>query len=758
MNLQRQSGPYEGGDVYNYGAAPTDVEESALDLRALLGTVWRGRWIIAMSLVISLILAYLIISQMTPTYRASGTMLFRSEETNVTDIRTVTLSEQNLENEIQILLSTGLLGAVVDRIGINTILPVRLEDEATGFQLRDLLRWETYVSPSTLASLGIIDPPVPDAGLTPQVLQDRKRLAAIYHIRDGLKLEPILNSRVITISYQSESPGLSARVVNTIADEFIRNQLQAKADATRAASEWLGDRINALRVRVENAELAVEAARSRQNAAAGQSSEVTQQQLLAISRQLAEARALRASAEVSYRAAQTAIEAGSEQIGTISLFRDAPVIATLRARESELRDQDATYATFAASSPTRARVLAEISRIQESIRTEAASIVKTLENDLEVAREREEVLQEQVTELENIDQEQRRGEVQLRQLEREAEASRVLYENFLGRLEETQQQETLVAADARLLTRAEVPTLPVGAGKMRVLLLCGILGVGAGIGIIFLLDKLNNTFRGVKQLEDYTGLPVLAVLPTVGAEMDRSEVIEQLYEKPNGHLAEAVRNLRTSLLFGSAKTAPKVVVFTSSVPGEGKSTSSLLLALTSQQMGRSAIIVDCDMRLRGISSLVQHEDDRPGLLSVLKGTATVDEAVDVDPNTGLMILACRPGETDRTLSAADIVASRYFSDLVTHLSKVFDLVVLDTPPVLAVADARIAASLADAIVYAVRWDDTPRGAVVEGLRELRGVDAPIAGLALTMVDNDRVATYAYEGYGHYRARYSEYYQ
>ena len=181
------------------------------------------------------------------------------------------------------------------------------------------------------------------------------------------------------------------------------------------------------------------------------------------------------------------------------------------------------------------------------------------------------------------------------------------------------------------------------------------------------------------------------------------------------------------------------------------------MALTSQQMGRSAIIVDCDMRLRALSSLVEHEEDRPGLLSVLKGTATVDEAVDVDPNTGLMILAVRPGEADGTLSAADIVASRYFADLVEHLSKVFDLVVLDTPPVLAVSDARIASSLADAIVYAVLWDGTPRGAVAEGLRELRSVEAPVAGLMLTMVDSEKVASYAYEGYGHYRARYGEYY-
>ncbi|UOM32859.1 Wzz/FepE/Etk N-terminal domain-containing protein [Acuticoccus sp. I52.16.1] len=756
MNLQGQANTYGDQDANDYFG--DEGSDGGLNLRAILATVWRGRWIIAVSMAVALIFAFITISQMVPVYRASAHMLFTGNNQNITDIREVVLTDSSpnqLNNEIQILNSTSLLGNVADRLN----LPERYANAPVddSFGIADLLNWRTYVSRETLVTFGILEPRPETAPASPEEVEQRYRQRAIASLRGSLSFQPVPNSRVIVISATSPNPRYAAQVVNAVTQAFIESQLNAEVDATRQASEWLGDRINDLRIRVENAELKVETARAKQAAAAGQTAEITDQQLTATNGALAQARADRSQLEVRYRSVSSALRNSAIDLGAVSVFRDAPVIQQLRAKESDLLDRDAALEEFARDNPNRRRIRAEIDRIRSAIRSEAERIVAALAADLEVARQRVQVLEEQVSDLEAVNQEQRRGDVELRQLEREAQASRVLYENFLARLEETQQQETLISPDARVLSPAEVPTIPQGGGKKRVLLLCLILGAGAGVGIVFLLDKLNNTFRGVKQLEDATGLPVLAVLPSVGNAVDRSDVIRQLYEKPNGRLAEAVRNLRTSLLFASAKAAPKVIVFTSSVPGEGKSTSALLMALTSQQMGRSAIIVDCDMRLRALSSLVEHEEDRPGLLSVLKGTATVDEAVDVDPNTGLMILAVRPGEADGTLSAADIVASRYFADLVEHLSKVFDLVVLDTPPVLAVSDARIASSLADAIVYAVLWDGTPRGAVAEGLRELRSVEAPIAGLMLTMVDSEKVASYAYEGYGHYRARYGEYY-
>ncbi len=743
---------------------PMPAEESGLDLRALLGKVWRGRWIIAVCVVVALAIAFLLVSQMRPVYRASSKVLFESQQSNVADLQSVLATEfskDTLQNEIEILYSTNLIGRVVDTLGLegNPEFNPRLAAGDVSFldRLRSLLSWRTYISPSFLADLGIIDPPEP-ALVDPEAAAHRERLGVIGRVQQGLILQPVPGSRVIEIAFEAHSPQTTARVVNSVGKEYINGQLEAKVAATRQASEWLADRIDELRVRVENAELAVETARAELAKQSGQTSEITQQQLSAINGALAAAQAQRAQIEVQYQGLREALANAETDLGAITLLRQTPVIASLRQQEAELRGRESTLEALARDNPARIRLRTQLDSVREDIRSEARRVLSALSSDLELAREQEEALEEQVRALEATEQEQRRGEVQLRQLEREAQASRTLYESFLARLQETSQQESLLVADARILSPAEVPGGPLASTKNRVLMMSVILGGGLGVGIIFLLDRLNNTYRGVTELERATGLPVLASLPSIGSESSRQEVVRQLYERPNGSLAEAVRNLRTSVLFGGGGTPPRVIVFSSSTPKEGKSTSSLLLALTSQQMGRSAIIVDCDLRLHALSNLVGQEDGkRPGLLSVLDGTASLEDAVYVDPETGLRILATQPGENAKGVSAADIVASQKFGNLIDILTRTYDLVVLDTPPVLVVTDARVIARRADAVVYAVRWDVTPRGAVLEGLRELHSVGAPMAGLVLTMVDTTKLGSYAYEGYGYYRSRYHDYY-
>ena len=352
---------------------------------------------------------------------------------------------------------------------------------------------------------------------------------------------------------------------------------------------------------------------------------------------------------------------------------------------------------------------------------------------------------------------QARSEIRLRQLEREAEASRALYETFLGRLQETQEQQSLQNADARVLSRAEPPTAPDAAGRARIVLAAAFGGALLGAGVIFLLDRLNNTFRSVGELEASTGLPVLASIPSLGTRKKRPYILDFIRSRPNSSLAEATRNLRTSILFSDVKTPPRVVMFTSAVPGEGKSTTSLLVALTSSQMGKSAIVVDCDLRLPTIAESFGTDDASHGLLSVLAGETALDKAIHRDPHSTLHALTTRPAEVRGRVIAADILASEQFRRLVRELREKYDLVILDSPPTLAVTDARIVAALADTVVFAVRSGQTPRDETLAGLRELQSVRAPIAGVVLTMVDEKRGGLYGYRSYG-YRGGSTRYYR
>jgi polysaccharide biosynthesis transport protein len=372
---------------------------------------------------------------------------------------------------------------------------------------------------------------------------------------------------------------------------------------------------------------------------------------------------------------------------------------------------------------------------------EAASIITSLEAELETALERETAVAEQMVELEATALEHSRAEMRLGRLEREAQASRVLYESFLTRMNETSEQAAIQSPDARFLTRATVPDLPNNAFAQRIVILGLLGGIALGVGIILLLERLNDTFRSSSDVEGRTGLAVLAGIPRIGRRNGPRQLLAMLLGKPAGPLAESTRNLRTSILFSNLDQSPKVVMFASSVPEEGKTTTAILTAVTSQQMERTAIIVDCDLRRRTMGKLFPITEGQPGLFAALQGTSAIEEAVYVEPETGLHVLASERTSTGLG-NPADVLASRRFQRLIGQLKARYDLVILDTPPTLLVADARIIAPNADAVVYLVRWNRTRRSAVVEGVRELRSVRARISGVALTLVDERQSRKYA----------------
>jgi polysaccharide biosynthesis transport protein len=215
-----------------------------------------------------------------------------------------------------------------------------------------------------------------------------------------------------------------------------------------------------------------------------------------------------------------------------------------------------------------------------------------------------------------------------------------------------------------------------------------------------------------------------------------------------------VRNLRTSLLLQNAERPPKTIMFASSLPGEGKTTTAMLLAVLSRQMGKTAVVVDCDLRRRTLAKSVSGRGPAKGLVAVLEGSATLDQAIWVDADSGVHLLA--PGGGERIpKNPADLLSSPRFRELIDELRASYDLVLFDTPPALVVTDARIVAQAMDAIVYLVAWNRTSKGAVNHGLRELASVSAKITGIALTRVDEARAARQI-KNHFYYKRRYKDY--
>ena len=735
-------------------AAPED--DLSIDLRGLASRLWRGRRTIALCMALGALVGALAVSQMVPQYKASSKVMFSLPGGSVTTLPQVVsgaaVNERTMLNEVEVLQSSSLIGRVVDALHLtdDPRFNPALRLPASGFlTLPPALR-------EGLTNLGILSLPEPTP--PPGAAQDRQvRAAAIASLARGLDFEPLPGTRIIRISHASTDPELSAKIVNTLTDQYMRAQIEAKLDATRTATAWLSERVEELRLRMQGAEEAVEAARSHQSVQSGQSLEITQQQLSALNGILTVARNATTTALATYERLRDAVAEGRD-FGAISEFRASSLIQSYRAREDELLSQRTNLlASVPETHPSVQRIDMQLAEIAANVAAEAGSIVEAARSDWIVARAREERTEGEVRALEDLALEQSRAALQIRQLEREAEASRNLYANFLARLNETSEQEEVQTADARVLSPAEPPARPLSTRRTRTLLASVLFGLLAGIGLVLLLERLSDTFRSARELAEATGLPVLGALPMEGRRLQRIDVLRRFREAPRSALAEAVRNLRTSILFSNVDRPPQVVLFTSSVPREGKSTSALLVAMTSRQMGQSAIIVDCDLRLPALARMLDAADDAPGLLSLIEGTAQIDEAVFVDPETGLHVLMCKPSEPRSNVNAADILSSRKFDELIAALRARYDRVILDAPPTLAVTDARILAARSDAVVYAVRWDHTPRGAVLEGLRELQNVNAPLAGTVLAMIDEKKAARHAYDGGTYYRGRYRDYY-
>lgn len=750
-------------------SGPQDTIDDTIDIRGLVSKLWHGKWIIAICLLIAYALGYLSTSEIVPTYRANATVMFDIEQSNVIEsiLNEERFDQGKLEDQMLILSSTSLIERVVDQLNLDQnpeFNPTLREEPPT---LMDRAINHITLPPQIvdiLKDLGVISPPqtsAPDPEVRQLAQEDRLRVTIVRNVLNGLQLNPVGNSRVLNISYVSTNRNTAADIANAIANQYIVDQLEAKLEATQAATNWLSVRVDELRTEVEVAENRVEAARSALVKERGQSLGITQQQLEALNRSLVEAQSDATRLLADYNRLQSALD-NPDTLDTVSEFRSSEVISEIRRQETDLATQVMTLsASVSPDNPSLVlakRQLDDVrTQIEEQILAEAEKIVAATQNDLRAAEEREATLIVQVRELEQKSFSQAADEVALRQLEREAQASRLLYENFLTRLQEADVQEDLQSADARILSPAEIPLQAESQQQRRTMLLSVFLGGAVGVGIIFLLNLLNNTFRSPNQLQEMSGEAVLGTLPSIGSRMKRQAVLDSLRMKPNSSLAEAVRNLRTSILFSNVDNPPKVVMFTSSVPREGKTTSAMLMAMTSRQMGKSAIIVDCDLRMPALAHTLKGIEKRPGLLSVLDGTTQINDAIYEEPTTGLHMLMTQPSERQSSINAADVLSSRRFVYLLKSLSETYDLVILDTPPVLVVTDARILSQLVDAVVYAVCWDKTPRGAVLEGLKEMRSVDAPIAGLVMTLVNEARATKYSYDGYKYYKGKYRDYY-
>ncbi|SOD97201.1 Wzz/FepE/Etk N-terminal domain-containing protein [Caenispirillum bisanense] len=721
-------------------AAPAATVASALpgaDLRALLAVPWRRRATIVAVTGLGVGLTALALLLATPRYTASTLVMVAAPPARVVAMDAVLAGApadaQTVFTEAEVLHARALLHTVATAHGIYDdpeFNPALTPPGLLGTALRALPEgWDRLLLGRPLPR----DPAGPEA-----------HAAALDTFREAVAVKPVHRSRVIAVQVESERPARAAALANALAEAYLTAQLEAKFDATRRANAWLDARIAALRDEVRLAEQAVADYRAAHGLTEARGTALTSQQMAEVNSQLILAKSRRSEAE-----ARLAAMRGARDPATAPEAIASPLVQKLKEQETAvLRRQSELAARYGDKHPRMIDVTAELDDLRRKIAAEVSAIAKGLENEVRVARAREDSLVRSLAELQGRDAREDEAAITLRELEREAEATRLMYESFLARFKETTQQQSLQEPDARIVSAAVAPVEPSFPRRLPALLVAVAASLAAGVALAFLRERLDRALRTAADVEAATGRPPLAMIPL--APRGRP-VPDAVLDAPAEAAAEAVRTLRAALMVKARGAPLGVVAVTSSLPEEGKTTLALWLARAAAQAGRSAVLVDCDLRRPSVAAALGLAEG-PTLVDVLAGTADLESALVADPRSALTVLpAGRAG-----FAALDIAEAPALADLLATLKARFEVVVVDAPPVLPVADGRLLARRADHVLFAVRWEDTPREVAAEGVRALlaAGVE-PLP--VVTRVDLARHARYGYGDAAGVYGRYASYY-
>ncbi|MEP3068247.1 MAG: polysaccharide biosynthesis tyrosine autokinase [Parvibaculum sp.] len=754
MNAPVKGGTSKGGGPSYEGQNPDDGDGFLeFDLMALYRTL-RKRLGLIVSVMLGLTaLAMVVVLQQTPLYTAETQVLLDRQKMQVTDMEAVMsgmpADSATVDSEVEILRSRALAARVVDHLNL-------MEDPEFNSRLREpsALRW---LDPRVWIgeALSLVE------AERPEINEDVRARAELNAVIDSL-LGRLTVSRqrltyVINISFVSESPEKAARIANVIADTYILDQLEAKFEATRQANEWLSRRLDELRRQVQDSERAVEIYRSEEGLESSAGMTVSEQQLSELNAQLILARTTLAEARAKYDRARQIRSSG----GTIESMADvvqSSTISQLRQKQAELARELANLASrYGPRHPEVVNAEAQRRDIERQIGSEIARIVGSLQNNVAVAETRVASLEQSLREIRGESGDSGQAMVQLRELERVAAANRAVYESFLNRFKETSQQQDLQVPDSRVISQATPPGGPSHPRKTRALLLALVLSGMLGVGLAFLLEHLDNGIETGRDLEQMLGVPHLVSLPATPAEKgpDRKVLspLDYLIAKPLSAFSESLRSLRSALQLSNVDNPPKVILFTSALPSEGKTTTSSGFARAAAAAGLKVVLVDCDLRHPSVHKAFGVTRPELGLVEMLAERLELSHVLIKDPKSELDILPIATG----TANPSDLLGSEQMRLLLERLRGDYDLVVLDSAPVVPVSDSRVLSRVADETVFVVRWSETPRDAAQAAIRELRLYDAAIAGAVLAVVDTAAQAKYGYGDGGYYYGKYSRYY-
>jgi capsular exopolysaccharide synthesis family protein len=578
-----------------------------------------------------------------------------------------------------------------------------------------------------------------------------------------LTVKRVANSRLIEVTFEAEDPQLAAQIVNTHLQNFVEQNFRSKYDATIQASNWLSSELEGLRIKVEKSENArIAYQRANQTWQIDEKQDITTSKMADLSKAVTEAQTDVAQKEAMYRMAV------SGNVDALPTAHGSEVLTELLKRKSDADEQYAEALNqYGPNFPKVLRLAAQQKELDENLARARKTLIESVQQEFNTARSHVELLQETLDKQRAEANDQAEKLIQYHILQHDAESDRLLYDGLLQKLKEATITVGLRSTNIRVVDPALAPGGPSRPQKARNILLAFLIGLVGGVGLALFREYLDNTVKSPDDIEALTGLPSLAVVPAMpglnahqgrlsrrtggGGSPGRIELLS--YAQPKSQISEAFRALRTSLLLSQAEHPPQVILVTSALPREGKTTAAVNLAVTLAQLGDRTLLMDSDLRKPGIRRALNLTLGKDvGLSSYLAGVSSLDEATIQHPTiTNLSALTTGPVPP----SPADLLSSHRMREAIAELRRRFKFIVIDSPPVMAATDAVILSALTDGVLLVVRSGETPKEAFTRTRDLLAAVKCRLLGVVLNAVDSSapdyyysyRYYPYAY-GYGY----------
>ena len=728
----------------NQSALRQDESEDEIDLLKLWQTIWRRKWsIMTLVLVVSMV-SILVVFSITPIYRAAATLLIEQKSAKVVSIEQVYgldgAGNEYLQTQFELLKSRALAERVVRQLNLTTHpefdprqQPEPLIDFKALFANFDFNQAVPVTLPEDL-----------EAGVDATEAEIFDEVTREFMQR--ISIEPQGKSQLVKVQVDMADARMSARAANALANGFIESQLEATMDMSLTATNWMNSRLGELREKLKVAEDRLQAYREAENLVDVQGvSTISAAELSLTGERMIDARRQRAEAESQYRQVQAMRGGGWERLASIPAVLGHPLIQQFKAEEAKAKAKyEEMSRRYGARHPAMEAARSDLSAASASLRGQVEQVVAGIERTYQLAAANENSLQASFNKNKTQIQDISRKEFKLRELQREVESNRALYDTFMTRLKETAATSDLESANARVVDQAVVPSKPVKPRKGLIVLIAALLAGFVGVGLTLLLEALNNTFKSTEEVEGRLNIPVLGILPMM-KKGERSDLARMFSRDTDKSFSESIRTIRTGVVLSGIDHPHKVMVITSSIPSEGKSTVSVNLAYALGQMEK-VLLIDADLRRPTLGKSFDFPVGTPGLANLIAGTAKLDECIKHVDGIDMIGAGTVPP------NPLELLSSPRFAKALEVLKSKYERIIIDSPPTQAVSDAIVLSTFANSLIYVIKSDSTHIPLVEKGVGQLLQNNAPVSGIVLNQVDIKKAKKYGYS-YGGYNDYY-----